>query len=329
MLHAPAGGFTEPVIGWLELLFDTLTSVSLPLLALGLALQTTQMVLVALAWRNILRAAYPQGDVQFRPILAYYAGGVGLNSILPASAGTAAMIGLFRSRIRNSTVAGLLGATLVQNIFFIAVSAVVYLWLFLDVAGSFELEFGWFTDHPTASIVILVGGGALLFIAGRTLYTKFRATWNNARDGGEILSDRGAYMKQVVLVEAGSYIARMGVNATFMYAFHVPVSVQNVFLIVAASSISSTIALLPGAVGAQTALATVVLKGVAPASVISNYTVSQSLITTAWNVLVGFTLLSKEIGWPATRALLHRGDRKKKTLDTDAEPPDVYDPAHS
>ena len=84
----------------------------------------------------------------------------------------------------------------------------------------------------------------------------------------------------------------MGVNATFMYAFHIPVSITNVFLIVAAASVSSTVAIAPGAVGAQTALASVVLKGVAPQSAITAYSIGQQVITTAWNVAFGLTLLA-------------------------------------
>ena len=74
----------------------------------------------------------------------------------------------------------------------------------------------------------------------------------------------------------------------------------------------------------QTALASVVLKGVAPPEVISAYTIGQSLIITAWNVLVGLVLLSKEIGWPATRALIHRHkkgeDKPTEALDAAANP---------
>jgi hypothetical protein len=99
-----------------------------------------------------------------------------------------------------------------------------------------------------------------------------------------------------------------------MYAFHIPVSVENVFLIVAATSISSTVALFPGAVGAQTALANVVLRDVASADAISAYSVGQSLIVTAWSVAFGLVLLSSEIGWQETRKLLHR-----KASDNDAE----------
>jgi uncharacterized membrane protein YbhN (UPF0104 family) len=299
---------------WLQQLWDAISAVSLPLLVLGLGFCTVQTLLVALAWRNILRAAYPEGGVRYRPVLAYYAGGVGLNDILPASAGTVTMLGLFRAKIRNSTMAGLVGATLVQNIFFAAVSIAIYLWLFLNRDGSFDVKLGWFADHRVASIVIVVGGAALIVLAVTMLYRRFRKTWENAKEGGAILADRRRFLVEVVGVEAGSYAARMGVNATFMYAFHIPVSVENVFLIVAATSISSTVALFPGAVGAQTALANVVLRDVASADAISAYSVGQSLIVTAWSVAFGLVLLSSEIGWQETRKLLHR-----KASDNDAE----------
>jgi uncharacterized membrane protein YbhN (UPF0104 family) len=304
------------MVGWLQQLWDTITAVSVPLLVLGIAFQTAQTLFVALAWRNILRAAYPESNVTYRPVMRYYAGGVGLNAILPASAGTVAMLGFFRSSIAGSTVAGLVGATVVENIFFVFVSILVYGWLFFGVAGSFEVHFGWFADHPVASVVILVAGGVLIFIAGRILYRRFKTTWENAKEGGAILADRRKFLVQVVGVEAVSYAARMGVNATFMQAFHVPVSVTNVFLIVAASSISSTVAVLPGAAGAQTALASVVLHGVAPQSVITAYTVGQALITTAWNVAFGLGALAHQIGWAETRKLIHR--RRKGEKETEA-----------
>src|SRR5689334_21634428 len=147
------------IADWLDQLWDTLTSVSVPLLVLGIAFQTAQTCLIALAWRNILRTSYPDGGVTYRKVLGYYAGGNGLNAILPASAATVAMLGLFRTSIRGSTVAGLVGATLVQNIFFAIMGGIVYLWLFLGRAGSFDVKFGWFADNPAAAPVGVAVGG--------------------------------------------------------------------------------------------------------------------------------------------------------------------------
>lgn len=303
---------------FLNELWTTLTSVSVPLLILGIAFQTLQTVFVALAWRNILRASYPDGGVNYRQTLAYYAGGNGLNAILPASAGTVAMLGLFRASIDGSTVAGLVGATVVENIFFAVMGILVYLWLFLGVAGSFDVHFSWLSAHTVAALIIVVAGTGLIVLVVRILWRRFRQTWENAKEGGAILRTPRKFMVQVVAVEGISYLARVGVNATFMYAYHIPVSLANVFLIVAAASISSTVAVLPGAVGAQTALASVVLKGVAPEATITAYTVGQGVITTAWNAVFGLTLLAHSIGWKDTRKLMHR--KKKGETDADAAP---------
>jgi uncharacterized membrane protein YbhN (UPF0104 family) len=294
---------------WLRQLWDTLTSVSVPLLALGIAFQTLQTCLVALAWRNILRASYPEGGVSYRQVLGHYAGGNGLNAILPASAGTVAMLGLFRTSIRGSTAAGLVGATLVQNIFFAIMGGIVYLWLFLGAAGSFDVKFGWFADNPAAALVAVAVGGVLIAAVSRILWARLRRRWQEAKEGGVIVTMPRRFLVEVVGVEAASYAARMGVNATFMYAYDIPVSLTNVFLIVAAASISATVAIAPGALGAQTALASVVLKGVAPASAISAYTIGQGVITTAWNALFGLTMLARTIGWAATKQLMHRNEK--------------------
>jgi uncharacterized membrane protein YbhN (UPF0104 family) len=312
---------------WLEQLWDTLVSVSVPLLVLGLAFQTAQTMLVALAWRNILRAAYPPAGVTYRPVLSYYAGGNALNAILPASAGTVAMLGFFRTTIAGATVSGLVGATAVENIFFAAVAVLIYGYLFLTAAGSFDWTFGWFQDHWTLTIVLIVGGAIIITLLVRRLWRKIKEQWENAKEGGAILSEPRKFMTQVVGVEMLSYLARMGVNATFMKAFHIPVSLQNVLLIVGASSISSTVAVAPGAVGAQTALATIVLQGVAPPSAISAYAIGQQIITTAWNATFGLILLAREIGWARTRGLVHV--RKKKDGDADADgevTPDAQSP---
>ena len=69
-----------------------------------------------------------------RPIVAAYAGGIGLNSFLPAQAGTFAYFGMFRVIIAGSAFAGILAAGVVQNIFFGIVGALNYVFLFLSRA---------------------------------------------------------------------------------------------------------------------------------------------------------------------------------------------------
>ena len=260
------------------------------------------------------------GGVTYRPILSYYAGGNALNAILPASAGTVAMLGFFRTTIAGATVSGLVGATAVENIFFAVVAVLIYGYLFLTAAGSFDFKFGWFADHWRLTILRSWRSRS----SSSTVRVSLEADpeqWENAKEGGAILGEPRKFLVQVVGVEALSYIARMGVNATFMKAFHIPVSLENVFLIVAASSISSTDRDRTRRGRRADGTRDDRPAGVAPPSAISAYAIGQQIITTAWNVTFGFILLAREIGWKQTRGLVHF--RKKKATDDE----DAADPA--
>jgi uncharacterized membrane protein YbhN (UPF0104 family) len=134
---------------------------------------------------------------------------------------------------------------------------------------------------------------------------RFNDIWAEAREGAAILATPRVYATEVLLVEAASYVARVGVTATFMWAYEVPVSLQNVLLILAGNAIASTFAFTPGGVGTQQALATAALRNSASSSVVAAYSLGQQLILAAWDVGLGLLLLWSSIGWTATRALVH------------------------
>ena len=93
--------------GWVRDVFDQIRSTSLPLLLLALGLHTCETFLNPLAWRTSSRrpirvAARSPSRSSART------GGIALNAILPAQAGTVAMLGLLRAEI-HAIVAWLLG----------------------------------------------------------------------------------------------------------------------------------------------------------------------------------------------------------------------------
>ena len=61
----------------------------------------------AIAWRTILRAAYPGKRVRFRSAFGAYVAGVGVNSIAPARGGDVVKLYLIKHRIKDSTYATL------------------------------------------------------------------------------------------------------------------------------------------------------------------------------------------------------------------------------
>lgn len=288
------------IAGWVRDVFDQIRTISLPLLLLALGLHTCETLLNALAWRNVLAAAYPRRGADFKPILGAYGGGIALNAVLPAQAGTVAMLGLLRARIRGSTVLGVLGAGVVQNAFFLLTGAFLCVVLVVSRPAAFDLKAGWLTDH------LLLGAGVLLALAivAWVLGGRFRDRLTAAREGAAILRSPRRYAGQVLAVELASYVVRMAVTAVFMFAYDVPVSVRAVLLVTAVNSLSTTFAATPGGVGTQQALASIALRNYAPAHIVTAYSLGQQLILTAWDVVLGFVLLWATIGWRATHQLV-------------------------
>jgi uncharacterized membrane protein YbhN (UPF0104 family) len=290
------------VAAWVREVIDQLGSISLPFLVLALTLHTCETLLNACAWRNILRRAYPESGASYRVVLGAYGGGVGLNAVLPAQAGTVAMLGLYRKQIQTSTAAGLVGAGVVQNAFFLVAGASIGACLLVVRPGIFSLPLGSLAGH--AALVLAVA--TAIALAAWIVRRRLRDTWAAAREGAAILASPSAYAYEVLAVEVASYGARVGVTATFMRAYDVPVSLQNVLLILAVNAVASTFAFTPGGIGTQQALAGAALRTSAASSVVAAFSLGQQLILAVWDIALGLIVLSSAVGWTATRAACHR-----------------------
>ena len=89
---------------WTAGVFSRIGDVSVYWLVLALALKTAESALIGLTWRNILDAAYPKAKVPFKTAWGASQGGTAINALTPAQAGTATMIGIFRTSIPGSSV---------------------------------------------------------------------------------------------------------------------------------------------------------------------------------------------------------------------------------
>jgi uncharacterized membrane protein YbhN (UPF0104 family) len=290
------------VATWAREVLDQLGSISLPFLVLALTLHTCETLLNACAWRNILRRAYPGSGASYRLVLGAYGGGIGLNAILPAQAGTVAMLGLYRKQIQTSTAAGLVGAGVVQNAFFLVAGASIGACLLVVRPGIFSLPLGSLAGHAALGLAV----ATVITLAAWIVRRRLQDTWAAAREGAAILATPRAYAYEVLAVEVASYGARVGVTATFMRAYDVPVSPQNVLLIIAVNAIASTFAFTPGGVGTQQALATAALRTSASSSVVAAFSLGQQLILAVWDIALGLIVLSSAVGWTATRAAVGR-----------------------
>src|SRR5690348_997299 len=157
----------------------------------------------------ILRAAFPEAGLPFRPVLASYAVAVALNGFLPANIGTLVMLVMFVSLIASATFAAILSGFVVQKIPFTVISVAAYVYLFTTVTGSLGVKLDFVSKHPVASVAILVGVIVLLVVVVRVIWRRAAKLREQIKSGGAVLSQPRRFMLGVALPQLGSYIARL------------------------------------------------------------------------------------------------------------------------
>ena len=295
-----------PVADWIRQLFKEVRTVPPAAIAGGIVLETLQTVFAAVAWLTILRAAFPEAGLPFRPVLASYAVAVALNGFLPANIGTLVMMLMFVTLIAGATFAAVLSGFVVQKIPFTMLSVAVYVYLFATVPGSLSIELGFLSEHPVLSSAITVGGVVLLVLVGRYFWRRATKLRNELKSGGAVLGQPQRFMVGVALPEVASFTARLGIVAVFLAAFSIPVTFHSVVAVTGANSISSSVSFTPGGVGVTQALNVAVLESTTSTSNATAYSVAQQLIVSAWDVLFAIVLVAWVFGWSGGKELVRQ-----------------------
>ena len=293
-----------PVADWIRQLFKEIRAVPATAIAGGVVLETLQTVFAALAWLTILRAAFPDAALAFRPVLASYAAAVALNSFLPANIGTLVMMLMFVTLIAGATFAAVFSGFIVQKVPFTVLSVGVYVYLLATVPGSLSLELGFLSEHPVLSGVLALGAVALAVLVGHLFWHRATKLRDELKSGGAILGQPRRFMIGVALPEVASFAARLGIVAVFLGAFSIPVTFHTVIAVTGANSISSSLSFTPGGVGVTQALNVVVLQSTTSSANATAYSVAQQLIVSAWDVLFAIVLVAWVFGWSGGRQLI-------------------------
>lgn len=307
-----------PIVDWIRQLFKEIRAVPATAIVGGAVLETLQTTFAALAWLTILRAAFPNARVPFRPVLASYAVAVALNSFLPANVGTLVMMLMLLTLIVGATFAAIFSGFVVQKVPFTVLSIAVYVYLFATVSGSLSLELDFLSEHPVVSVLIALGAIVLLVLFGRFFWHRATKLRDELKTGGAILGHPRRFMIGVALPEVASFAARLGIVAVFLAAFSIPVTFHTVIAITGANSVSSSLSFTPGGVGVTQALNVVVLESLTSTSNATAYSVAQQLIISAWDVLLAIGLVAWVFGWSGGRELVKQSyaaaDAKEREL---------------
>jgi len=280
--------------------FHHLADVRWQALAIAVGLHLLRLALRVPAWRNILRAAYPEARVSRRSIFGAYVAGVGVNSILPARSGDLLKLYLVKRRVDGSTYPTLGATLIVETLLDSVYGAGILAWaLAIGVLPSLhvtkislpQVDWSWPLRHPALAIVI---GFIWLFVLGLLVVVGLRRVerfWARVRQGFSILRNRRRFVTGVVTWQTLSWIARGASIWFFLDAFRLPASTHNVLLVLAVQSISTLLPFTPGGIGTQQGFLVYVFNRsaahIAKTAVLS-FSIGMYVAVTAANVLVGF-----------------------------------------
>lgn len=252
----------------------------------------------AWAWRNVLRAAYPDQRIGFLQLAAAYLAGAGINAVVPAHAGDATKVFLVKRQIPNSSYPAVTSSFLVQTVFDTSVGILVLLYAItqgllpplprIPDLPAFEISF--WVDHPQ---VFAITTGVLLLAIAIGIYLlahRVRRFWARVRQGLVILTMPRRYLREVAAWQGVGWLCRFAAFWLFLEAFGIPGSIGSVMLVMSVQAIANVIPLTPGGAGAQQALLVATLSGPSRTAVLS-FSVGTQIAMAAWSVVLGFAAI--------------------------------------
>jgi uncharacterized membrane protein YbhN (UPF0104 family) len=284
------------VRAWLAASWESFASISLGYVVPALVLQSLGLCLAGAAWFGILRHAYPVGDVSYIRVLACCTTGAALNHVLPANAGTIVTALMFVATIGPATPAGIVAAAAVEKLFFAGLGAVVWLYLFLTVGGSFDRKFGFLSQHPWAAAVLAVVVTVVVAVAGRLAWRRLKRVWEEARQGGSIVRDPRAYAVRVAFPQLLAWCCRVAVVGLLLAAYRIPVHFHTLMSVLGGNSVANLASVTPGGIGVNQAFNVASLRDVTSPANANAFSVAHQLLTTVWSIVFAAATLGIAFG---------------------------------
>jgi uncharacterized membrane protein YbhN (UPF0104 family) len=279
--------------------FSNLASVRPVPLALALVLFTAYLTLRARASFNILRAAYPDEQFNFREIWGAYFAGYGFNAVIPARGGDVVRLFLTKTSIPNSSYPAVAASFVVELGYDLAMGSLILLFAFTqgvfpkppDFASLNAFDLSFFAQNPRFTLFALTALAVLGLLGFALLSVRVRAFWQRVRQGFTILYDRRRYFRQVFAVQFAGWCFRFAAFWMLLEAFRVGGSVKNVLLVLGVNAVSAAVPFTPQGAGVQQALLVQVFAGTAAGSTVAAYSVGQQIAIGALTFGIGFAAL--------------------------------------
>jgi uncharacterized membrane protein YbhN (UPF0104 family) len=247
----------------LELLLHRAASVDPGLVVVGIVLYVLAQCVRTLGWHNILRAAYPNAtELRRRDTMTAYLAGAGLNGVIPARGGDIVKLWLLHRRVGGARYPTLAATFVPETLFETFFGFALVVWAlskgFLPVPSASgempHIDVTLVLEHPLSA----AAGAVVLAAIGYGLYRLLRRRVSDLtvrlRQGVAILSQPRAFLRGVATWQALGRLIRLGSLAAFMEAFHLPVTLSTVMLVMAAQGGGRIIPLAPASAGLRLAM---------------------------------------------------------------------------
>ena len=300
--------------------FRHLSEIDWTTFAIALLFLLAMQLARAWAWRNVLRAAYPDKKIPFLPLAAAYLAGAGINAVIPAHAGDVTKVFLVKRQIPDSSYPAVTSSFLVQTVFDTSVGILVLLYAItqgllpplprIPDLPAFEISF--WANHPKTLVIATVALLAAIAIGIFFLAHRVRRFWARVRQGLVILTEPRRYLREVAAWQGVGWLCRFAAFWFFLEAFGISGSIGNVMLVMSVQAIANIIPFTPGGAGAQQALLVATLSGPSRTAVLS-FSVGTQIAMAAWSVVLGFAailLVFKTTDW---RGLIKQAQEEADT----------------
>jgi uncharacterized membrane protein YbhN (UPF0104 family) len=306
--------------------FGRLADIRLGALAIALAFFGIYLTLRSRAYFNVLRAAYPQEQIQWRRIWGAYIAAYGFNNVVPARGGDVIKLFLVKNSIPGSTYSAV-GASFFVELVFDAVMGVFILGFAFtqgvfpkppDFAKLNAFDLSFFAGHPRFTLFLLTVLAVLGLIAFALLSRRVRAFWARVRQGLSILRDRPRYMREVFAIQFAGWLCRFTAFWFLLEAFNIGGSVRNVLLVLGVNAVAAAVPFTPGGAGVQQAFLVQVFSGVALSSTVAAYSVGQQIAIGVFSIGMGFIALVTIFRFRSFRDVIAAG-RADREADREAQ----------
>ncbi len=292
--------------------WDDLARVHWSILLIAVACYVANLVLRATAWRTILQAAYPEGRVRWRSILAAYLAGVGTNAVVPARGGDVMKVYLAHRAMPGAAYTTITSSLLAETLLDMFIGPLVLLAAYFDgkiphlpaLGHLAAFEWSFFASHAQWFALVLA---AILILAG-VFFTYLEhhvvSFWSRVSLGLAILRTPRRYLRRVVPLQLVGWVMRALAMYFFLRAFRIPAGLLDATLALSAQSASTLLPFTPGGLGPQQALLGYMFRNAAPASTVLAFSVGMQFAVTLTSVVAGGAAI-----WITLRRLPWRAHR--------------------